>query len=102
MIIRMERSGGFTGIPMQAVIDTDTLAAEDKQNLRNLVESAHFFDLPASLPSPSGGADRFNYRLTVEEASRSHTVEFGEAAAGEPLQALVRQVTALGRTGRKP
>lgn len=101
MIIRMERSGGFTGIPLRTVIDTGQLSAEEGRTLQDLVDSAGFFDLPASLPSPRKGADRFNFRLTVEEPGRSHTVEFGDAAASEPLQALIQQVTLLARTNRQ-
>jgi hypothetical protein len=101
MIIQMVRSGGFTGIPLRAVIDTEQLEVDEGRKLRNLVEAAGFFSLPASIPSPGGGADRFHYQLTVEDAGHSHTVEIGEGSASEPLQDLIRQVTLLARRARK-
>ena len=101
MIIRMERSGGFTGIPLRAVIDSERLEAEDSRTLRNLVEAAGFFTLPAKIESQGTGADRFHYQLTIEEAGRSHTVEVSEGAAPETLLALTRQLTLLARSARK-
>ena len=103
MILRMERSGGFTGIPLRAAIDTDQLSSEDSRNLVHLVEVSGFFHLPPAITSPAGGAggtggaDRFSYRLTVEDAGRSHTVEVSEGAAPDHLQALIRQLTVMAR-----
>jgi hypothetical protein len=100
MILRMERSGGFTGIPLRAVIDSEQLPIEESRNLHHLVEVSGFFSLPPAIRSPSG-ADRFSYRLTIEDSGRSHTVEVSEGAAPEHLQALIRQVTVMARsTGR--
>jgi hypothetical protein len=101
MIIRMERSGGFTGIPLRAVVDSEQLEAGESRALRNQVEAAGFFNLPALQVSKSKGADRFHYQLTVEDAGHSHTIEIDEEAAPEPLQALIRQVAFLARRARK-
>ena len=97
MILRMERTGGFSGIPLRAEIDSERLSPDESRALKALVEDAGFFNLPAVLAPPPGGADRFHYHLTVEEAGRRHSVEVGEAAVPEPLQALIRQVTVLAR-----
>ena len=104
MILRMERSGGFTGIPLRAAIDTDQLPPEDNRNLNHLVVVSDFFNLPPAFPPPAGGtgsADRFSYRLTVEDSGRSHTVEVSEGAAPEHLQALIRQLTVMARSTDK-
>ena len=62
-----------------------------------MVESAHFFDLPAKIPPDNIGADRFNYKLTIEAPGQSHTVEFNEANAPVNLTLLVNRVTLLAR-----
>jgi hypothetical protein len=101
MILRMERSGGFTAIPLRTVIDSEQLSTEESRNLHHLVEVSGFFSLPPTILSPAGGADRFRYQLTVEDAGRSHTVEVGESAAPENLQALIRQLTVMARSTGK-
>ena len=101
MKIQLERSGGFTGIPLRSSIDTDQLDPDESKTLTELVESARFFDLTAKITPSKIGADRFNYKLTIETAGRSHTVEFNEANTPDSLSALIKQVTLLGRAGHK-
>jgi hypothetical protein len=98
MKIQLERSGGFTGIPLRSSINTDLLDPEESKTLLEMVESARFFELPASIPSPKAGVDRFNYKLTIEAKEQSHTVEFNEADAPEQLAPLIKRVTLLGRS----
>jgi hypothetical protein len=65
-----------------------------------LVEGAHFFDLPPVLKPPVEGADRFQYRLTVERGKQFHTVETSESAAPEQLQPLLDRLTDAARSQR--
>ena len=99
MIIHMERSGGFAGIPLRATIDTHALEAEESRALQNLLEAAGFFNLPKTIQGQSG-ADRFQYRLTVEEETRVHSVEVSETAAPAELQEFIRRVSLLARQSR--
>ena len=101
MKIQLERSGGFTGIPLRSSIDTDLLDPEESKTLLEMVESAQFFELPARIPSPKAGVDRFNYKLTIEAKERSHTVEFNEANAPEQLSPLIKRVTLLAHGAGK-
>jgi hypothetical protein len=101
MKIKLERSGGFTGIPLRANIDSDSLAAEESKALQEMVKSSGFFDLPAKIPPSAAGADRFNYKITIETEGQSHTVEFSEANTPAELAPLVQKVTLLARSARK-
>ncbi len=101
MIIRFERTGGFTAMPLRLEIDTDVLEPTELQNLRGLVEHSGFFNLPVRLAAPNSGADRFHYKVTVEEIDRSHTVESGDAGLPEDLQPLIQHLTLLARSTRK-
>jgi hypothetical protein len=100
MIIRLERSGGFMGIPLRAEIDTLKLPAGEGDALRQQVEAARFFDLPEKIAENTKGADRFQYALTVEDAGRRHSVSVGEADAPPELQNLIQHVTQLARSKR--
>ncbi len=101
MKIILERSGGFTGIPLVSALDLDKLPQAECEDLEGLVKASAFFDLPSSLPTPPGGADRFHYRMTVQDAARSHTVEMGDYEIPEELQQLILKVNRLARSMRK-
>ena len=97
MIIQVERSGGFTGIPLQAKIDTQSLDASASQAIETLVTAAAFFELPGKIASPGKGADRFQYHIHIQSETRRHEVEVSDGAGPAALNELIRQVIALTR-----
>ena len=97
MRIEFERTGWFAGIRFAAAIDTETLPPDDARALQDLVAEADFFRLPARLVSPAPGADRFQYRITVESGGQRRTLEAGEAALPETLRSLVERLTQIAR-----
>jgi hypothetical protein len=99
MIIHLERSGGFTGIPVRTTVDTDHLDPPLDQELCDLLDASNFFELPEGNQDHGPGPDRFQYRLTVDGERGSHTVEFAEGQIPADLEALVRRLTALRRGG---
>jgi hypothetical protein len=101
MKFQLERSGGFTGIPLRAVIDSESLSQDERQALELLVDSADFFTLPEKIQSSGQAADQFSYKLTVEKAGKSHTIQVSEAEIPEKLKPLLQRVTALARSTRK-
>jgi len=100
MIIQLERSGGFAGIPIHTQIDTEELELADREKLEKLVDESGFFELPAKVQSSGQGADRFQYTLTIRKGGQSHTVTAGEDEFPQPLQNLIQQVTTLARRSR--
>jgi hypothetical protein len=97
MRIQFERTGGFAGMTVKGDIDTASLPPEEAQSLRELVEAADVYNLPAKPSSSTPGADRFQYTLTIEDEGRRHTAELGEGAASDALRALLRRLTVLAR-----
>jgi hypothetical protein len=100
MRIDFERTGGFANVRLAASIDTATLPPDQAATLHRLIDEAHFFDLPAKFPSPPNVADQFNYRVTIEDAGKKHTVEVSETSTSPVLQALLQQLTLLARATR--
>lgn len=98
MRITFERSGGFTGIPMTATVDTQTLAAAQVTEFQSLVEAADFFRLPATIPA-AAQPDRFQYQITVEDGNRHHTVSVGESAVPGTLRPLIERMMQAARQG---
>ena len=98
MKIRFERSGGFTGIPVTAEINSQSLAEDEVQQLQELIQTARFFDLPVHPTEPaSGGADQFQYQISIEDGGQSHTIETTDGAATDDLRPLLRHLTLLAR-----
>jgi hypothetical protein len=96
MRIFFERSGGFLGTTLSTTVDTATLPPEEANELGELLQETHFFELPPIL-AEAKGADQMSYRLTVETATQSHTVETTDEGAPDALQPLLRQLTLLAR-----
>jgi hypothetical protein len=100
MKVFYERSGGFAGMRIQGMVDSNLLPPDQANELEENLKAASFFDLPEQLPSTQGGADRFHYKITVERGDQKHAVEFDEAAADVSLQSLVQQLNSLARAKR--
>jgi hypothetical protein len=78
MKIYFNASGGFMGGRSVVNLDTNFLPSDEALQLRNLINSSNFFELPSkSLPPPKGAADYVQYRITIEsdDGRKSHTVE---------------------------
>ena len=97
MRLDYERSGGFAGLRFTATVDTASLPAAEAAALREMVERAKFFDLPAVIPTLTPGADRFVYKLTVEVEGRRQAVEAGESAIPDALRPLIEQLQRMAR-----
>jgi hypothetical protein len=80
MRIFFERTGGLAGIKLKGTLDSATLPLREAHRLQRLLKQSRFFDLPSVLDSERPGADRFNYKVTVETSDGKHTVEAAEAA----------------------
>jgi hypothetical protein len=89
MRISFERTGGFAGISKKTTVDTDTLPGNEAATLPRLVEVADFFRLPEQIISSNPGSDRFQYKLTVEDNGKQHTVTVSEAALPGTLRPLI-------------
>lgn len=94
MRIDFERTGGFAGLMIKKVIDSDKLPPDDANRLHQLIEASNFFKLPKSITSSSPGVDRFHYTVTVDADGKRHTVEIDEAAATPELKPLLQWLTA--------
>lgn len=79
-------------------IDTDAIAKELARDIQNWVQAADFFSLPASMPVPTRGADRFQYNLTIEDGNQKHgVVLYDSENLSEPLKLLLKQLMELAR-----
>jgi hypothetical protein len=97
MRIQFEHRGGLTDVRIVYVGSVDALSVEEQQKLTSLVDHSGFFDLPSKIDG-DGGADRFDYAITIDSGSRTHTVRVNERTMPACLRPLVAWLTmAAGR-----
>jgi hypothetical protein len=91
MKIYFERSGGFAGISTATTVDYNSLSFDERDVIKNMVDSANFFDLPQETPLPKRGADYFKYKITVEmdDNKKSHTIKTNDITMPPSLRPLV-------------
>jgi hypothetical protein len=84
----------------EAAVLPEALDAGEAAALQDEIDACGFFTLPEKINSPGGGADRFQFRITVESGGRRHAVEVEEGAMPEQLWPLIEHLTTLARTSR--
>ncbi len=102
--VEVERSGGFAGIVTRRRADTAELAPHDAAELRALVAGADLAGLEQSLAASApgatpatGGADRFQYDLTVDDGEHVHRFSVQDGSVPAQLQPLLSAAMRLGR-----
>ncbi|HKN34216.1 MAG TPA: protealysin inhibitor emfourin [Terriglobales bacterium] len=95
MHIAFQRTGGFAGMRTGCEINTENLSPEEATQVAAWVDAANFFSLPEV--SRSGGADQFQYKISIEKDGRKHTVETDERATPASLSPLVKWLMAAAR-----
>ena len=98
MQISYQRTGGFAGMVMSFVVQTETLPPEDANDLKNLVKAADFFSLPSRIVSDGPARDQFQYQVAITAEGQQHTVEVGDAAVPDSLWPLLEKLRILSRT----
>jgi hypothetical protein len=81
MRIKIERRGGLAGLPAVGEREESELTAAEREALRRLLQSP-----PPSTASP--GADRFHYKITVQDDSGTKELEVPEHAMPDILAGI--------------
>lgn len=98
MRIQFKTEGGFAYIPglnKPVTIDLDDLPEQEAAELQQLLQTAHFFELPQRLGrlSPKA-ADMQQYKITVENQDKSHTVQLSDRLDDPDLRKLLEVLKA--------
>jgi hypothetical protein len=93
MRVELQIEGGmayFPGLTKPVVVDSGDLSKVQAAKLQQLIDSAHFFELPAASRSlPKGAADMRRYTIKVEDGRRRRTVRLNEPVENAHLQELI-------------
>jgi hypothetical protein len=80
------------GLSLSRSIDTGELEAPEAEEAERLVDRLDLDDLARRSPLRGGGADRFQYDLSVERDRRRHRLTVAEDAAPPALRQLLAWV----------
>lgn len=100
MQIQFDRTGGFAGIRQLHTFSSDSLSAEDQQQLAALLNSANFFDLPSVIRAQGSSADQFQYKISIQTEQASHTIQFDESAMPSQLAPLLEWLKSAAASNR--
>lgn len=102
--IEYARIGGVAylpGLQKPVVLDVERLPREVRDELKALVEAAHFFDLPATMGTPAKGAADYQHDvLTIEDDGRRHTVKILIPAEDAALRDLIQAIRGHAKAAR--
>jgi hypothetical protein len=91
----------FPGLSQPRALDLAQLDAAEQAELRQLIDSAGFFELPPRIGAAArGAADQQRTVLTIRLGGRSHTVSVLRPVADDALRALLDRVQAHARAQR--
>ena len=101
MHIVLKRTGGIAGLTQETSVDTDTLPEQEAREFDELVRLANLAELTPRSPIVGGGADRFQYDLTVDREGTRHHVSVGEGAMPFQLRPLIGRLVDRGLQPRQ-
>lgn len=75
--VRLGQKGGYAGVEITlAAVDTERLPPEAGRAIQAAITESDFFNLPATSPTTTVGADQLTYEIAVEDGGRRHRVSF--------------------------
>jgi Emfourin len=91
--IELTRSGGYAGLTTKlGELDTAELPESEARELEDLVSKANVPALAAASPIRGGGADRFQYELTIEGPDGRHELAISEDRIPDELRPLIERL----------
>ena len=91
MRIRVERSGGFAGIPFKTEIDEKDLPSTQLRTAKKIIEDKKVASLSMK-SSPAGAADHYNYKISVQDGMNQKVIECNQYNIQADLKSLVKYI----------
>jgi hypothetical protein len=95
MRIQFERTGGFAGMKLMGIIDSEQLPATEARQFNQLVEAARLLDMPERMADakPIMGADQFQYKLVIEAPQAQRIIYINDDLASRTMFSLLDWLT---------
>jgi hypothetical protein len=96
MIIRVERSGGLTGIPMTNEVDAKELPLTLVTKVKKIMGNAKSFSSPLK-STPRGAADHFTYKILIQDGISQRIIECDEYNIHNDVKSLIRYIERISK-----
>ena len=100
LTIYFEQSGGFTGMTISVELKNDMLSRNEYEHVHILIEKANFFQIHTDA-TDHALPDQMFYTISVETATRHHTITIYEQQVTAELQPLIKFLSGKARSKRK-
>lgn len=91
MIIKVERSGGLTGIPLSREMDIKDLPSALITTAKKIMADQK--SSPLSMKStPRGAADHYTYKILIQDGMNQRVIECSQYNIQDDLKSLVKYV----------
>lgn len=91
MRIRVERSGGLTGIPISNEMDAKDLPSGLIHTAKKIIEDKKVSSFSMK-SSPRGAADHFTYKISVQDGMNLRIIECNQYNIEDDLKSLVKYI----------
>ena len=91
MRIRVERSGGFAGLPVSNEIDGKDLPSGLTRTAKKIMEDKRASSLSIK-SSPRGAADHYTYKISIQDGRNQRVIECNQYNIGDDLKSLVKYI----------
>jgi hypothetical protein len=95
--IEVHRSGGFAGIGLSGSADIDALPADEARELLALFDQLDVDSPPRAARPSAGGADRFQYDVTVSRGGNRRTLSLEETDLTPAQRDILTRILRRGR-----
>jgi hypothetical protein len=89
--IKIEKTGGITGIPTSYDINTDDLPPSLITKAKRIIENGQSNSLTGKAP-PAGSADHLNYKITLQDGLKKRVIECNQYNIQGELKSLISYV----------
>jgi hypothetical protein len=99
VIIKVERSGGLTGIPILNEIDAKDLPSALIITAKKIMVDQKLSSLPLKA-TPRGAADYYSYKISVQDGLNGRVIECNEFNIQDDLKLLVKYIERNSKKGK--
>ena len=96
MIIKIERSGGITGMPFTTEFNSKELPGLLVNKVEKIIKDAKSSTLPLKR-APTGSADHYIYRISIQDGNDEKMIECDQYGLHDDLKSLIKYAESLRR-----
>ena len=91
MIIKVERTGGFSGISKYSEMNSDDLPSALETTVKKIIKSAKTSSLPLK-STPKGAADHYTYKISIKDGGNENIIECNQYSIQDDLKSLIKYI----------